>query len=73
MRIDVVFFCSNNFSTILQYRNQILYLAEKYQTVIIIGETGCGKSTQIPQVKDHRSMFHYMSKFIIGCSVPKCS
>ncbi|XP_059163532.1 probable ATP-dependent RNA helicase DHX35 [Physella acuta] len=34
---------------VFQYRNQILYLAEKYQTVIIIGETGCGKSTQIPQ------------------------
>ncbi|KAH9499114.1 ATPdependent RNA helicase [Bulinus truncatus] len=32
-----------------QYRNHILYLTEKYQTLIIIGETGCGKSTQIPQ------------------------
>ena len=32
-----------------QYRNAILYLVERYQTVIIIGETGCGKSTQIPQ------------------------
>ncbi|XP_025086245.1 probable ATP-dependent RNA helicase DHX35 [Pomacea canaliculata] len=34
---------------IFQYRNHILYLVERYQTVIIIGETGCGKSTQIPQ------------------------
>lgn len=34
---------------VFQYRNHILYLAEKYQTVVIIGETGCGKSTQIPQ------------------------
>lgn len=23
---------------------------ENYQTVVVVGETGCGKSTQIPQV-----------------------
>ncbi|KAK6185965.1 hypothetical protein SNE40_008091 [Patella caerulea] len=34
---------------VFQHRNNILYLVEKYQTVVIIGETGCGKSTQIPQ------------------------
>lgn len=33
----------------MQFKNQILYLLEKYQVLIIIGETGCGKSTQIPQ------------------------
>ena len=31
-------------------RNHILYLVEKYQTTIVVGETGSGKSTQIPQV-----------------------
>ncbi|CAG9573050.1 unnamed protein product [Danaus chrysippus] len=35
---------------VFQYRNHILYLMEKYQTLILIGETGCGKSTQVPQV-----------------------
>ncbi|XP_022202278.2 probable ATP-dependent RNA helicase DHX35 [Nilaparvata lugens] len=30
-------------------RNQLLYLLENYQTVVLVGETGCGKSTQIPQ------------------------
>ena len=30
-----------------QHRTNILYLVEKYQTVIIVGETGCGKSTQV--------------------------
>ncbi|WAR12042.1 DHX35-like protein, partial [Mya arenaria] len=30
-------------------RNHILYMVEKYQTVVIVGSTGCGKSTQIPQ------------------------
>jgi HrpA-like RNA helicase len=30
-------------------RLHILYLLENYRTVVIVGETGCGKSTQIPQ------------------------
>lgn len=34
-------------------RNHILYLLEKYQSLILVGETGCGKSTQIPQVCCH--------------------
>lgn len=29
---------------------QILYLLEKYQVLVVVGETGCGKSTQLPQV-----------------------
>jgi ATP-dependent RNA helicase DDX35 len=34
---------------IAKYRNQILYLVENFQVVIIVGQTGCGKSTQIAQ------------------------
>ncbi|CAF0716373.1 unnamed protein product [Adineta steineri] len=34
---------------IANYRTHILYLLEKYRTLIIIGQTGSGKSTQIPQ------------------------
>ncbi|KAI1309353.1 putative ATP-dependent RNA helicase DHX35 [Halotydeus destructor] len=34
---------------IYQYRDQILFLLEKYQVVIIQGETGSGKSTQVAQ------------------------
>ncbi|XP_065827461.1 probable ATP-dependent RNA helicase DHX35 [Oscarella lobularis] len=34
---------------VYKHKNHILYLVEKYQTVVIVGETGCGKSTQIPQ------------------------
>ncbi|KAF6030406.1 DHX35 [Bugula neritina] len=34
---------------IYKYRNNILYCVEKFQTTIIIGETGSGKSTQLPQ------------------------
>ena len=34
---------------VFQYRNHILYALEMYQTVIISGSTGSGKSTQVPQ------------------------
>lgn len=30
-------------------RDHLLYLLEHYQSVVLVGETGCGKSTQIPQ------------------------
>lgn len=35
---------------IFNNRNHILFLLEKYQTLVLVGETGCGKSTQVPQV-----------------------
>lgn len=34
---------------IFKTRDHILYMLEKFQVVIIVGETGSGKSTQIPQ------------------------
>ena len=33
-----------------QHRNEILYLLENYRTLVIVGETGSGKTTQVPQV-----------------------
>ncbi len=51
-QIKIVYICQlcSSFSNcFLQHRNHILYLLEKFQTVVIVGETGCGKSTQIPQ------------------------
>lgn len=33
-----------------KYKSHIIYLFEKYQTLVLVGETGCGKSTQLPQV-----------------------
>ena len=30
-------------------RDQLIYLLEKHQVVVVVGETGSGKSTQIPQ------------------------
>ncbi len=35
---------------IFQNREQVLYLLENHQFLILIGETGSGKSTQVPQV-----------------------
>lgn len=35
---------------IFQHRDQILYCLEHFQTLVLVGETGCGKSTQVPQV-----------------------
>eukprot|EP01083_Nonionella_stella_P037306 101693_1 len=34
---------------ICKHRSEILYALEKYRVVIIVGETGSGKTTQIPQ------------------------
>lgn len=35
---------------ITKYRNEVLYLCEKFQTLILFGSTGSGKSTQVSQV-----------------------
>ena len=35
---------------VYKYRSAILYLVETHATTIIVGETGSGKTTQIPQV-----------------------
>ncbi|ORY95081.1 hypothetical protein BCR43DRAFT_343081 [Syncephalastrum racemosum] len=37
---------------VFKLRREMLYLMEKYQTVIIVGQTGSGKTTQIPQYFD---------------------
>lgn len=38
---------------IRKYRDQILYCLEHYQTLVLVGETGSGKSTQLPQVNNN--------------------
>ncbi|KAF8610574.1 P-loop containing nucleoside triphosphate hydrolase protein [Ceratobasidium sp. AG-I] len=34
---------------IFKHRENILYAVEKYGVVIVVGQTGCGKTTQLPQ------------------------
>ncbi|BES89623.1 ATPdependent RNA helicase [Nesidiocoris tenuis] len=41
---------------IFHVRKRLLMEFEKHQTLIIIGETGCGKTTQIPQYLDELNM-----------------
>lgn len=36
---------------IRKYRDHILHCLENFQTLVLVGETGCGKSTQVPQVR----------------------
>ena len=35
---------------ILAHRETLLWALENRSTVVIVGETGCGKSTQVPQM-----------------------
>lgn len=49
-------------------RNHILYLVEKFQTTIVIGETGSGKSTQIPQYLKESG---WTTDGIIGIAQPR--
>eukprot|EP00088_Acartia_fossae_P056841 TRINITY_DN6624_c0_g1_i2.p1 TRINITY_DN6624_c0_g1~~TRINITY_DN6624_c0_g1_i2.p1 ORF type:complete len:603 (-),score=122.07 TRINITY_DN6624_c0_g1_i2:78-1886(-) len=34
---------------VFKSKNPFLYLVETHQVVVVVGETGCGKSTQLPQ------------------------
>jgi ATP-dependent RNA helicase DDX35 len=38
-----------NLLPIARHRQTLLYLIETYPVTIVVGQTGCGKSTQIPQ------------------------
>ncbi|XP_043069212.1 probable ATP-dependent RNA helicase DHX35 [Drosophila bipectinata] len=53
---------------IRKYRDQILYCLENYQVVILVGETGSGKSTQVPQ---YLYEYGWHSKGFIGITEPR--
>lgn len=50
---------------VFRYRTAILYLVETHATTIVVGETGSGKTTQIPQVcfffLKPKTFFSYLS------------
>lgn len=50
------------------YREQLLAAVEAHQVIIIVGETGSGKTTQIPQYL-HEAGFSKAGK--IGCTQPR--
>ncbi|CED83397.1 pre-mrna splicing factor [Phaffia rhodozyma] len=54
---------------IYKHRDRLLYLIEKYPIVIVVGQTGCGKTTQLPQ-------YLYEAGWaaegrVIGCTQPR--
>ena len=53
---------------IFAYREPLLAAVEDYQTVIIVGETGSGKTTQIPQYLHEAG---YSERGKIGCTQPR--
>ena len=50
------------------YREELLAAVEAYQTLIIVGETGSGKTTQIPQYL-HESGYTKLGR--VGCTQPR--
>ena len=44
--------------TIASHRREILYALEKHRVVVIAGETGSGKTTQIPQYLLHACLLY---------------
>ncbi|KAF0443358.1 P-loop containing nucleoside triphosphate hydrolase protein [Gigaspora margarita] len=54
---------------IYKSRDQILYLIENYQTTIIVGHTGCGKTTQIPQYLNEAGWT--ANGYVVACTQPR--
>lgn len=58
---------------VARYRRHLLYLVESHATVIVLGETGSGKTTQIPQYLDEageRCCSHAASFAVFCCPIP---
>ncbi|KAF9108800.1 ATP-dependent RNA helicase dhx29 [Mortierella sp. AM989] len=57
---------------IYQFRNQLLNLLESNQVLIVSGETGCGKSTQVPQyLAEHMLEIGLGDQCDIVCTQPR--
>lgn len=54
---------------VYKYRRAILYLVERHATTIVVGETGSGKSTQIPQYLKEAGWAE--GGRLIGCTQPR--
>jgi pre-mRNA-splicing factor ATP-dependent RNA helicase DHX16 len=54
---------------IFAYREQLLEAIDQFQTLIIVGETGSGKTTQIPQYLSEAGFTKNGKK--VGCTQPR--
>ncbi|XP_043805507.1 pre-mRNA-splicing factor ATP-dependent RNA helicase DEAH1 isoform X2 [Manihot esculenta] len=53
---------------IYEYREQLLEAIERFQVLVIVGETGSGKTTQIPQYLHEAG---YTKRGKVGCTQPR--
>ncbi|KAJ7070332.1 P-loop containing nucleoside triphosphate hydrolase protein [Mycena belliarum] len=54
---------------IFKHRDNILYAVEKYGVIIVVGQTGCGKTTQLPQYLLESGWA--ANGNVIGCTQPR--
>ncbi|OAA56838.1 ATP-dependent RNA helicase DHX8 [Cordyceps fumosorosea ARSEF 2679] len=54
---------------IYQYRDEFLAALEQYQILVIVGETGSGKTTQLPQYLHEAG--YTKNGFKVGCTQPR--
>jgi len=54
---------------IAKHRENLMYCVENHQVVIVVGQTGCGKTTQIPQYL-HESGWSSGGR-VIACTQPR--
>jgi len=57
-----------------EYRQKFLELLDKNQCIVLVGETGSGKTTQIPQwcldyAREKGTMQH--KKYMVACTQPR--
>ncbi|XP_038071105.1 putative pre-mRNA-splicing factor ATP-dependent RNA helicase PRP1 isoform X2 [Patiria miniata] len=56
-----------------EYKTKFMEMLDKYKVMVLVGETGSGKTTQIPQwcVEYVRSKFAMSSKKAVACTQPR--
>ncbi|WVQ78187.1 hypothetical protein IAT38_000270 [Cryptococcus sp. DSM 104549] len=54
---------------IYKHREKLLWCVEKYRVVIVVGQTGCGKSTQIPQYLHEAGWT--AQNHVVACTQPR--